>query len=937
MMGRKLNRAILTIAALTTLWLSQSAQAVPGQAVETLLHPGAAPVDARRFAATVRSLGLSDVCDLANVRPSLLEDWAMRYGTLRVQVEGKQRTPRGAAEQVYDPNTLCHDTDIDPLGVVLRRTKALLACYQQRYPELELPDYHAGLDVLAEEGERMIADANRRLVLYYAACALRRQVALRNPLLDFDRILFVARANDTRDLWDHRGIGSGRHFVTQYCAFASLPGGGIYVVEDFKTNPVVKDILDGRSIANGPHKGKRITGGVYLSPELSFDAEKLLFAWSPVARWNVRWEEGTVWHIYEANTEDGWATQLTFGPYNDFDPCYLPSGRIAFISERRGGYVRCFDAMWPTRNFVLHSMKPGGSDIIPISWFETCEWQPSLANDGRIVYTRWDYVDRDFGQGQNLWLCYPDGRDPRAPHGNYPRPFHVPTEQKGLVRDGRRGRPFCEFNIRAVPDSHKYVACAAPQHGLTFGSLVMIDMRDQADDGHMSQVRRLTPYQAFPETERPAFSSLNPQRWGTPWPLDEDFFLCNYMSGIYLLDRFGNLTVLCEKELIPGWERVLWLNHRQGDNGFRLIDPIPVKPRPVPPVVPAMTNQGEDARSDAPKATIAVMNVYDADMPLSDGVKIKHLRIVQHLAKSNAEQDDPCIGLGVNNSAKMALGVVPVEEDGSVYCEAPVGKLLIFQLLDEDYRAVHSMRSATYVHPGEQLSCVGCHEQPTVPRGEYAQPLALRRPPSKLEPEVGGLEPITYYRTVKPVFERSCIPCHERERKGPRKMSYALLQDYVWYYYGGETDDVRIAESGGSRTMPGRFGSYNCRMGKALVDSNHLGKIPEEDFRRVVLWLDNNSPRYGACHSSDEQESGRLVWPKLDVDPRNPQGLERLWDAAAMRSLDKPAYLSVSDFHRLRGTINEMNERPDWTVSGNEWDGGPGQPRGWIRSTWRDW
>jgi hypothetical protein len=126
-------------------------------------------------------------------------------------------------------------------------------------------------------------------------------------------------------------------------------------------------------------------------------------------------------------------------------------------------------------------------------------------------------------------------------------------------------------------------------------------------------------------------------------------------------------------------------------------------------------------------------------------------------------------------------------------------------------------------------------------------------------------------------------------------------------------------------------------MGKALMDSDHQGKISEEDFRRVVLWLDNNSPRYGACHSSDEQERGELVWPKLDVDPKNPQGLERLWEAAALRSLDRPAYLSVSDFHRLRGTINEMKERPDWTVPDDAWDGGPGPPRGWIRRTWEDW
>jgi hypothetical protein len=168
-------------------------------------------------------------------------------------------------------------------------------------------------------------------------------------------------------------------------------------------------------------------------------------------------------------------------------------------------------------------------------------------------------------------------------------------------------------------------------------------------------------------------------------------------------------------------------------------------------------------------------------------------------------------------------------------------------------------------------------------------------------------------------------------------MDYSLLAPYVWYYYGGDIPDVTQPLTGGTRTIPGKFGSYNCRMGKALVDENHRGEISEEDFRRVVLWLDNNSPIHGACHRSDDQQAGRLVWPKLDVDPANPQGLERLWDARAMSALNQPAFLSVSPFHRLRGTIDQMHERPDWTVRPDQWDGAPGRPRGWMRRTWDQW
>ena len=921
------------------LMLGQTQAAPVLSANEETQHPGPAPVDWEQFVQTIESLEIGETCDLPHLRPDLLKAWARQYGTLRGKLTGRYPLPPGADRQVHDAQTLVGAADRDPLDIVLRRLEALLELLDHRFGgQVDTGDFHAAWQRVSAAAERAVHDAQRRRQLYYAACALRRQVAFTNPLLDFDQVLFVARANDTRGLWSHGGLGDGRHLVTQYYAFASQPGGGIYVVENFKSQPRVRNLLEGRTIANGPFARRRIDGGVYLSPELSFDGQRLLFSWAPIQHWEMRWEEHTVWQIYEAALAGGPVRQLTEGPYNDFDPCYLPDGRIAFISERRGGYVRCFDANWPNRNYVLHSMAADGSDIVPLSWFETCEWQPSLAHDGRLVYTRWDYIDRDLGQGQNFWIKYPDGRDPRAPHGNYPPPHHVPADaDPDQVEDGRQGRPLVQLGIRAVPNSARYIACAAPQHGLGYGSLILIDQQQAPDDGRMSQIRRLTPYQPFPETEGPAFSSVNPNRWATPWPLDDDFYLASHLDGVYLLDRFGNPVRICGKEQIPGWQRQLWANHRQGDHGFRLLNPMPVAPRPRPPILPRMTNQGVDACREHPHATLRIMNVYDSDVPLPEGVEIKWLRIVQHLVRANSQQDDPNFGPGVNNSARMALGLAPVEPDGSVHSEAPVGKLLIFQLLDENYRAVHSMRSATYVHPGEQLTCRGCHEHPTAPDPGQPLPLAMQRPPSLLEPEVGGVEPITYYRTVAPVFEQTCLPCHERQEMGPRNMEYPFLEPYLWYYYGGGMHDVSRPLTGGTRTQPGRFGARQSRMGQALESEHHRGKISPEDYRRVVLWLDNNSPRYGASHSTDRQERGERVWPKLDVDPLNPLGVERLWDAAGRQALNQPAYLSISHFHRLRGTLPEMRERPDWTVSEQAWDGGPGEPRGRVPPTWRDW
>ena len=191
-------------------------------------------------------------------------------------------------------------------------------------------------------------------------------------------------------------------------------------------------------------------------------------------------------------------------------------------------------------------MQADGSDIIPLSFHETDEWQPSVNNDGLIVYTRWDYVDRNSNAAQHLWTCYPDGRDPRSPHGNYVHPFST-MEGTNFGPGVFTTRPCAEWHIRAVPrsanygGSSKYVATAGPHHGEPFGALVLIDVAVE-DDGLHSQVKRITPNR-FPESEVNAKTSWD---YGTPWPLSADFYLANYRDGIYLLDRFGNCDLICK-------------------------------------------------------------------------------------------------------------------------------------------------------------------------------------------------------------------------------------------------------------------------------------------------------------------------------------------------------------------------------------------------------
>ena len=822
----------------------------------------------RELLAALKELPLECLARAADTRDGVLVDWEEQYYRLGLRVRGEERLPAGSAEQVYDKQALVTPQDGDPAGVVLRRVGYLL----RGIGELsEAPDIGPMADALQrlEEvtAEIPMEDTAARKRLFLLASALQRKIAFANPLLDFDKILFVARGNylgsrvtgptTTTDAY-------GQHFATQYYAFNSVPGGGLFAVEDFKGEPRVVDLLKDSIVERGRLAGRKLDPGAFISPDLSFDGKQIVFGYTENREHKWVWSPETTWNLFSANVDGSGLAQLTDSQCNDFDPCWLPNGRVAFISERRGGYIRCF-ALLHVPNYVLHSMKADGSDVFPLSYYETSEWHPSVNNDGMLVYTRWDYTDRENCLGSNFWICNPDGRDPRAPHGNYPYPWH--TFADNTHGDSRSGRPYVEMSIRAVPGSHKYVMTAAPHHGEAFGALVMLDLR-VPDDGHMSQLRRITPYAPFPETE---FAARSQYPYGTPWPLSEDFYLCNWWENLYLLDRWGNRVLLCENELVFG----------QTNYDMRLIDPIPLKPRPTPPVVRTETNQGEDRDTSAPVATVSVVNVYDSELPFPEGAKIRWLRVLQNILKLNPWMGVPMVGYQNENTPRIPLGIVPVEEDGSIYFEAPVERGLIFQALDENYMAVQSMRSAAYVHPGEQLTCLGCHEHPqkaTTTRGET--PLALRRAPSTLEPEVGSVEPVTYYRLVKPVFERSCIPCHQEQGKGPVDMSYQALEPYAFYFAGGMSRTTMKPVHGGSRTIPGRFGARSSRLGQALLDENHRGKVSQEDYRRVVLWLDANSPRLGAYHDVELQEAGEVVWPTLDVDPTNPQGLERLQSAS---------------------------------------------------------
>ena len=806
------------------------------------------------------------------------------FVTLLQDIKNKSTFARNASE-TYNPEAMVIESDRDPVDIVLRRTKALLDDIGPMPGAPPLYDEVVALAALESKAETIaLTEMEARLELFKEICALRREIAFSNPLLNFDEIVFIKR---------HRALYN--HMCDQYYGMAATPGGGLYVLEDaFGDEPQVRDILadatvesgrlEGQKLAGGPTTppalrfdgsgnvhGPDSEGGTFLSPDLSCDGNKLLFAYvenvgDPTHHHHVdpsrgHWAESRCYHVFKVNVDGTELEQLTDGTFNDFDPCFLPNGRIAFITERRGGYLRC-GRVCPT--YTMFDMEADGSDIACLSFHETNEWQPSVTNEGKIVWTRWDYVDRHGCTAHMPWLTTLDGRDPRPVHGNY-----AP----------RAGRPDMELDCRAIPGSTKMIATAAPHHGQSYGSLILIDPSVPDDDG-MGPVKRITPEIGFPESQG------GPQVYGTPWALSEDYYLCVYDAGmrvgggrqgngfvrgeygIYLVDAFGNRELLYR------------------DDEIACLSPIPLQARETPIAQPSLVERGPETNpamrpflTEAEKeaeGVVAVMNVYDTILPYPEETVVKELRVYQIFPMTV-----PSGGLRPHETGRrvasagdsvvptrFVLGTVPVEEDGSAHFVVPAHKEIFFQCIDQDGLAVQSMRSATQVMNGDRLVCSGCHEQSymTTPAAYASQPQALRREPSRLTPDVPGSNPFSYPLLVQPVLDANCVSCHEEEEDAMSLAAEPIVNH--WYTsYNNLVDDFAFTNYGDAyRTTPGQFGARASKLYEILQEGHYEVELNDEEMHRITLWLDSASMFYGVYEREGglAQLRGELAFPTLE-------------------------------------------------------------------------
>jgi len=800
---------------------------------------------------------------LAQVSPEAATEYRLldRELTKKPKVSGGAVDNATRLEQTFIRDSAILPEDVSPLGILLRRTRAL---YNDLKSTADIATYGQELDVLAKQAAAITpGQLDASLQLFEKTIALRRRIAFANPLLkNISQLLFI-----TREALPPDEFNFGNHMCDQYFGFhatihGTTKGNGLYVLDNpWSDKPVARNLIADSVIKAGARKGQKLGNGGFLAPDISFDGKEILFSYTD-GKPEIRvWNEQTTFHIFKCSSDGSDLVQLTDGQVNDLDPCWLPNGRIAFISERRGGYGRCHGR--PVPSFTLHSMFEDGTDITRLSPHETNEWQPSVDNNGMICYTRWDYIDRGFNQAHHAWTTYPDGRDSRPVNGNN--------------HDSQRTAPMMQMDVRAVPGSRKYVAIATGHHCEARGSIILVDP-GLPDDNAMSQIKRVTPDQLFPEAEY--YFDRGSAAYASPWPLSEKYYICVYDGfanaqygtidtkarnyAITLMDAFGN--------------RIPIYNNPE----ISCLSPMPLHPRKMPPVLPHRTLVGRPRLPNGEKpgvippeslprlAKVGLINVYNSRFPMPEGVRIKALRIWQVLPKTTPNADHPKIGMGSQKGAKLVLGTVPVEEDGSAYWEQPVNVPILFHALDENGVAIQGMRSVTYTAPGETLMCNGCHESRvgTARTPPTATPLAMKRAASTIKPEMEGTNPFHYARLIQPVIDAKCLECHGADRKekapdlrrGPYEKdpnfwftSFKNLKPYLFFYDNASWTDPY--------TIPGKFGANASKLYQKLKGGH--GKLNEEELRRFAIWMDSNCLFHGHDADIRGQADGKVIQPPM--------------------------------------------------------------------------
>ncbi len=719
-----------------------------------------------------------------------------------------------------------------------------IAFYEQREAAIR--------DALSRGDETAAAQVDRIV-------RLQREILLSNPLLDFEQLVVIKRKplGDPRrskgDPANDKGLGKylglPQQSSWQLHTMTKIDGweNEIAVLSDFREGGKLSTLYE-------PSHGRLVS-----EMDLHFDAERLMFSMP---------DERGFWQVFEIGTDGSHLRQVSPKDQPDvhnFDSCYLPSEKIAYVSTAPFQGVPCNASV---NVGMMYLMDRDGGNVRQICFEQDHNFCPTVMNDGRILYLRWEYTDTPHVWARFLFTMNPDGTTQREFYGSggywpnsifYARPVpNHPTKVAGIVTGHHVGRvgEFVVFDPALGRKAANGVVQRVPGYG--------------------KQVKPLIEDKLTLDTW-PKFLH--------PWPLSEKYFIVackprpRDLWGIYLVDVFDNMLLLNEVE------------------GHALLEPIPIQKTRRPPAIP---DKVDLSRKDA---VVYLENIYEG--PGLRGVPhgaVKKLRLfTYHFAYHGVAGINHRVGADGPWEPKRVLGTVPVEEDGSAMFRIPANMPISVQPLDADGKALQLMRSWMTAMPGEVLSCVGCHEQQN--SGPVSRlTIASRKDPDEIKPWRGPVRGFSFKREVQPVLDKYCVSCHDgsnshgenvpdlraeqgkfiairnsdprafvvkgnnrdefvRSYAGLFEPSYVELRRHV--RVGGLESDLRLLN-------PCEFHTDTSPLFQMLNKGHHGVRLDAEAWERLATWVDLNAP----CHGTWREVVGLA---KMENDHRRRCELRSLY------------------------------------------------------------
>lgn len=652
--------------------------------------------------------------------------------------------------------------------------------------------------------------------------------ALAGPLKDVEEVVFAVRGH-VKNL--HYYENFGRQYGNRYL-FAE--GGGRLCALNLRTRQL-------RDILNDPE-------GAVRDPQVHYDGSKILFSYRPGGE--------NHYNLFEINADGSGLRRITEVDEDDIEPAYLPDGGIMFVSTRCQRRVPC----WSSPVAILYRCDADGSNLRMLSASVEHENTPWVLPDGRVLYTRWEYVDRNEIDFHHLWVVNPDGTKHMTYYGN--------------MNKHTKGGVLAMLDAKPIPGTNKvvctYVFHNTPEHG---GEVRVIDPDRGPDE---EDAARLVSNE-YPESI--AKLGHTSHSWRDPYPVSEECFLVASQKSLYVMDGDGNWEVLYE--------------HKEGTVKLWVHEPRPLVSRPREEIVVDTTDLSKDH---------GTLMLYEAHTGRRmDGVEpgeIKKLLVMEELPKAvSFSVDMDSTSLDGTFLLHRILGTIPVESDGSAHFQLPANRGFFFVAVDERDRAVKRMMSFVSVAPGETVSCVGCHENRTMtpPPSKELVVEALKRGPSQLDPIEGIPEVIDYMRDVQPVWDRSCVKCHDYEKyagdlalTGDASPSFAL--SYLNIQWSGLVSD---GDQGPGNRAPYSIGAVASPLWQTLQEPHHGVKLSDADMKVLYYWIESSAAYCGTLAGLGMRYRGIKVpiddeaWKERCAGCHPDSWLNGRWVTGRSRMLDR--------------------------------------------------